>query len=463
VTLDGHVALAARHPHDFTVQYPPRREYARDHFCVPAEGGRVLNALAGAPRLLLYVHVPFCEARCSYCNFAVDTHGTPERQVRYVRALVTALGRLAGAVQPGVEVPGIDLGGGTPTLLAPPLLEQLLEALRPWAARSRCPWPVSIETTPAVAAAEPEKMRRLAEGGVQRISVGVQSTRGAVLEAVRRGAQVDRSERALAVLRRAGFRRVNADLIFGLPGQRPVDFAEDVARVADAGVDSVTTYDCLYRGKGRALTRATAELPTPADYARLYDAAYGALTARGFHAPYGSLNFSRHAGETGTSPYFEGRLLDGLPYVGVGNYASTLCGGHWGFAPYAADSWMAQVEGGAVLPLADLYALPVQERVAKQVLLSLSFGRLDPARFRAAHGVGLEEACGPAVRRALEEGWLVEAGGEYRVAPGRFDVLPQLRALFYPPGAVRWLEAHGPSLRPLTSAGRARPPPASPR
>ena len=461
--LEGHVALASRHPHDFTVQYPPRREYVMDHFRVPAEGSQVLEDIAGSPRLLLYVHVPFCEARCSYCNFAVDTHGTPERQARYVRALCDSLERLAERVRPDLEVPGIDLGGGTPTLLPESLLEELLEAVRPWAARSQHPAPVSIETTPAVAAHEPDKLRLLAQGGVSRVSLGVQSTRGEVLASVRRGAQVDLLDRALASLMRAGFRRVNADLIFGLPGQQPSDFAEDVARVADAGVDSVTTYDCLYRGKGRALTRATSALPTPSDYAWLYDAAYEALTARGFHAPYGSLNFSRHAGETGTSPYFEGRLLDGLPYVGVGNYASTLCGGHWGFAPYKVDAWVEQVEGGAVLPLSDLYALPLQERVAKQVLLSLSFGRLDPARFEAAHCLTPEQACGPALARALQEGWLVQQAGEYRLAPGRFDVMPRLRSLFYPARAITWLQSNGPSLTPLTSAGRATLPPAAPR
>ena len=463
MNLDAHLSLAERHPHDFTVQYPPRREYVVDHFRAPGEVPRLLGDLARAPRLLLYVHVPFCEARCSYCNFAVDTRPTPVRQARYVRALVKALGRLGEHVRPDVEVPGIDIGGGTPTLLEAPLLRELLSALHPWAAKATSPWPLSIETTPAVAASSPEVLNVLVEGGVQRVSVGVQSTQGKVLEAVRRQAQVDQGDRALSNLRRAGFRRVNADLIFGLPGQLPEHFAADVARVADAGVDSVTTYDCLYRGKGRALTRAASHLPTPGEYSRLYDAAWEALAARGFHAPYGSLNFSRHPGETGTSPYFEGRLLDGLPYVGVGNYASTLCGGRWGFAPYAADAWVEQVEAGTFLPLQDLYALPLSEQVAKQVLLSLSFGRLDPARFLRAHGVALEQACGPALARAQEEGWLVEQAGEWRLSPGRFDVLPRLRALFYPAEAIRWLEAQGPSVRPVTSAGRARMPPAAPR
>jgi len=463
VTLDRHLALAARHPHDFTVQYPPRREYVMDRFRDNAGAPALLDALARAPRLLLYVHVPFCEARCSYCNFAVDTHGTPGRQARYVRALRRALEQLASHLRPDVEVPGIDIGGGTPTLLSEPLLRELLEALGPWAASSRCPWPLSIETTPAIAASEPGKMHLLAAGGVQRVSVGIQSTRAEVLSVVRRHAQVDQADRALEVLRSAGFRRINADLIFGLPGQSPAHFAGEVARVADAGVDSLTTYDCLYRGKGRALTHAAAGLPMPGDSARLYDVAYEVLTARGFHAPYGSLNFSRHPGETGTSPYFEGRLLDGLPYVGVGNYASTLCGGHWGFAPYKADAWVEQVERGTFLPLGDLYALPREERVAKQVLLSLSFGRLDPVRFEAAHGTSLEEACGPALARAREEGWLTEQDGAWRIATGRFDAMPSLRALFYPAEAIRWLEAHGPSLRPLTSVARASSPPAAPR
>lgn len=445
MSLDEHVALAEAHPHDFTVQYPPRREYFMD--CFRVEGGASTPCLRGLDELLLYVHVPFCAAKCFYCNFAVDTRATRERQERYVRALLQELDALGERLDDGLRVGGIDIGGGTPGLLATDLLVTLLTALSPWSARSEAAFPLSIETTPAIAAADPDKLAALVACGAHRISVGVQSTNDETLASVNRGAQRAQTERALGNLVGAGFQRVNADLIFGLPGQSEAQFRADLERVADSGVDSITTYDCLYRGKGRALTRRAPHLPTPADYRRLYDVAFEVLVDRGFHAPYGSLNFARRRGETGTSPYFEGRLLDGLPYVGVGNYASSMVGDRWWFAPYQVNRWLARVGAGEPLPVGDAYELPREERVAKQVLLSLSFGRLDPRRFEAAHGVSLDRACGPAVARALERGWLERhEGGELRVAPGQFGALPQLRSLFYTERAVAWLGRHGPAL-----------------
>lgn len=443
MNLDRHIALAERYPHDFTLQYPPRREYFMDCFRVAPNPDLVEQRLRKAGELLLYAHVPFCAAKCFYCNFAVDTRVSRGRQERYVDGLCLQLSALNEQLDSGVLIAGIDIGGGTPTLLDSELLEKLVRALVPWSRRSRSAFPMSIETTPAIAAAEVGKLSVLVAQGVQRVSVGVQSTNAQTLNSVNRGHQVAQTERALANLTKVGFRRVNADLIFGLPGQTRPQFRADLEQLISSGVDSITTYDCLYRGKGRALTRRTAHLTDNQEYRSFYDMAFELLTGNGFHAHYGSVNFSRHPAETGTSPYFEGRLLDGLPYLGLGNYASSLLGGYWWFAPYSVDQWVRRVSAGDSFPVGDIYALPLAERIAKHLLLSLSFGRIDPRRFAAAHGCTLVDACGPAINRALEEGWLAwGADCELHMTPGSFGCLPKLRSLFYTEQAIAWLEHH---------------------
>ena len=444
------LALASARPLDFTIQYPPSREYFREHFTSPPGAGVALEALK---RVLLYVHVPFCEAKCFYCNFAVDLRKGAAVHARYVDALCAQLGQLDAALPAGCTVPGIDIGGGTPTLLEPELLGRVLEALRPWRRRCEVAWPLSIETTPRVAATDGARLEVLKAGGVDRVSMGLQSTNDETLAQVNRRAQRNLGERAVEALAAVGFRRVNVDLVFGLPGQTREHWWQDLERVTALPVDSVTTYDCLYRGAGRAMPRLTAVRPTPGDYGALYDLAYEHLTANGFHAPYGSVNFSRHAGETGTSPYFEGRLLDGLPYVGAGNYASSLVGARWWFAPYEVDTYVAAVQGGAVLPEEDGYTLPDAERCAKYVLLSLNFGLIDPARFRAFAGVELEARYGPQLEHAQEVGWLRKEGGVYGVEPGRFRELPWIRSLFYAPGAVEWLSGRTPLPEALRITG----------
>ena len=431
--------LASRQPLDFTLQYPPSRAYFRERFRAPLPAVPAL--LAPLSRVLLYVHVPFCEARCIYCNYAVDLRRDSLLHTRYVDALVAQLARLDALLPATTTVPGIDIGGGTPARLAPALLERLLAALRPWRRRCEVAWPLSVETTPRVATEDGERLLALKAGGVDRVSLGLQSTHDETLAWVNRRAQRRLGDRAVEALAAVGFRRVNVDLIFGLPGPTCQDWQEDLQRVAALPVDSVTTYDCLYRGEGRLLPHLTGKRPSPEDYGALYDTAYEHLTAHGFFAPYGSVNFSRHAGETGTSAYFEGRLLDGLPYLGAGNYASSLAGARWWFAPHEVEAYLAAVESSEALPAEDCYLLPDTERCAKYALLSLNFGVLDPRRFRAFAGAELEAVYGPQLVHALEQGWLRRLDGAYRVAPGQFRAMPWLRALFYSEGAAAYLAA----------------------
>jgi oxygen-independent coproporphyrinogen-3 oxidase len=392
------IDLATRNPHEFTLQYP-RRDYARmfraDVRVDPA-------ALAES---VLYVHVPFCARRCAYCNFAIDLDPDVERMERYVDVLIERLDAL-----PLRKVRGIDIGGGTPTRLPPKQMERLLARL--W----RFDAPISVETTPELANGEILDAMR----GVDRVSVGVQTTDRELLGALNR----DRALELHFDRLRARFRRTSLDLVFALPGQTRAAWLADVDAAIALGPDTITTYDCLYRGKGRALTRRTRTLPTPAFYGELYDAAYERLTSRGYHAQYGSVNFSRHVGETGTSAYFEKRLLDGLPYVGVGTYASSHAGDVWTFAAAGVERWMRDDRG-------DAYQLDRRDTIAKYLLLSLSFGRIDRARFVRRFSVdpdlSIAEQLG--LLRRDDSGWSVV----------RFADMPKLRALMYSPRAIDWL------------------------
>ena len=209
------VSLAERFPHDFTIQYPPRREFFQERY----RGQPVPTDLLSIRRLLLYIHIPFCEAKCHYCNFAIDIRQDPLLHARYVEALVLQLDRLSDLLPQERVLAGIDIGGGTPTLLKPALLKRLLEALRPWRERAEMPSPISIETTPRIAADDPDLLSLLAEFDVDRISMGLQSTSVEVLTGINRGGAGQPGWTGFAELARAGFRRVNVDLIFGLPGQ----------------------------------------------------------------------------------------------------------------------------------------------------------------------------------------------------------------------------------------------------
>jgi oxygen-independent coproporphyrinogen III oxidase len=267
-------------------------------------------------------------------------------------------------------------------------------------------------------------------------------------------------QRAVQNLRDAGIERVSADIIFGLPGQTMQEWKNDVDALLDLNMDSITTYDCLYRGKGRPMRRAVNRdhIPSQEVYGDMYDYAYSRLLSAGFHAPYGSLNFSKRPHETGTSSYFENRLLGGMPYVGLGNYASTLVDRFWLFAPYTVDGWLQGLCGdvrarGRDLTQADLldtwplyqaYSLSVEERMAKYVLLSLSFGHLDSNKFKESFpGWNLQTAFGEVLSELVDNRkWMRHEpiSDIFFLIEGSFCHMPEIRALFYTERCLSWFE-----------------------
>lgn len=432
-----------RHPHEFTIQYPPRREYFQENFRIndPPKA----SPDRGAP-WLLYIHVPFCLSRCFFCNFAIDVRNHRSLYENYVGAVQSELRNLEVQIGPD-GVPGIDIGGGTPTRLPIEFLEKLLNALKPFQAASQHPFGTSIETTPSIAGMEPEKMALLSSQGVRRVSMGIQSFNDKHLTDVNRHAQIDMGMLAAKNIHDLPFKRFNVDLIFGLPNQSERDWEEDLQQVIKLNPDSITTYDCLYRGKGRALTKRTPCLPSLDDYGRLYDVGYNFLLKHGYYAPYGSVNFSRYPDETGTSAYFEGRLLDGLPYVGVGNYASSWLGDTWYFKVKKLDQYIALARENQSL-VGDVYTLPKEELYAKYILFSLNYGIIDERKFYQRFGVEFSKTFERDLEYAIEKKWLVKQGQFLWTIPyGQFRNINYVRSLFYSREAKHWLmrlHGHGP-------------------
>lgn len=434
-TSEERFALGAAHPLRATVMYPPTRELFR-RYRVEGKDRTVEAALAGVGRRVgLYVHLPFCSSRCRYCDYAtlpLATHG--DRLDEYVEAIVAQLESVAAAA-PDVEVTGLDLGGGTPAVLAPRHFERILETVR-GRFRLATTFEVSTETTPALAS-DLQKWRAFAAAGLDRVSLGLQSADPAVLRAVGRG-ELGRIEALAGVesLRAAGIRIINVDLMFALPGQSQASWLDAVDFAISLGLEVVTTYDTVYKNRQIADDAArSGRLPGADHYGRLYDAGFDRLRAAGYRADYGSVNFSRVPGRLGTSRYLEGRILDGVDYVGVGLYASSLLGRTWVFAPADLEAWLESAHERR-LAAGDAYALPIEHVMAKYLLLALSYGFIDPDRFARRFGEPLEDRFGDALALLEARGLLARDGGDWRMTPGSFGELPGMRAAFYPEEAL---------------------------
>ena len=162
----------------------------------------------------IYIHIPFCRSRCSYCDFATGMYNA-ETAERYVRALVSEIG-LWRVVDPPEPVDTIYFGGGTPSLFTPSQLETLLKAVHERftvAANAE----VTLEINPG--SATPETLHSFRRLGINRASFGVQTFDDSELARLGRSHSADDARRTFRQLRDAGFRNVSFDLIAGLPGQ----------------------------------------------------------------------------------------------------------------------------------------------------------------------------------------------------------------------------------------------------
>ncbi|MEE6263730.1 STM4012 family radical SAM protein [Plantactinospora sonchi] len=167
-------------------------------------------------QLFLYLHVPFCEMRCGFCNLFTRSN-PPAAQVR---GYLDQVARQAERVRDALGTAGyarVAVGGGTPTYLEPAELSRMFDLLAGWSGGGSGPLPTSVETSPATATAD--RIGVLAERGTTRVSIGVQSFLDVEARAAGRPQRRTDVESALATIRAAGIPELNLDLIYGIPGQ----------------------------------------------------------------------------------------------------------------------------------------------------------------------------------------------------------------------------------------------------
>jgi putative oxygen-independent coproporphyrinogen III oxidase len=182
----------------------------------------------------LYVHVPFCRRKCGYCDFVSVTDLT--RIDRYVAAVVAEASRFRGFARPADS---LYLGGGTPSLLTPRQLEQIITALAGHMVPADAA-EITLEVNPGtVNAGHLAAFRRC---GVNRVNIGVQSFDDAHLAFLGRIHSGDAARRSLDQARRAGYERVGLDLIYGLPGQTPAQWRRDLATALELAPGHLSCY-----------------------------------------------------------------------------------------------------------------------------------------------------------------------------------------------------------------------------
>jgi oxygen-independent coproporphyrinogen-3 oxidase len=355
----------------------------------------------------LYVHIPFCRARCAYCDFASEplrpTERTDDAVERYLGVLRAELAARAETGAGEGDFGTIYMGGGTPTSLPLGLLLELAEEL---ASRLVPGGEFTIEANPGTV--DEVSLRRLAEAGATRVSLGVQSFSPALRAALGRRVTQEEIEVALDAIAAAGWHEWNLDLVFGIPGQGWQEAVADLDAAVAAGPTHISLYDLTYtasyesRVKARmgAAARETAGVLSE----RYYAEAVARLEAAGYHR-YEISNFALPGHECRhNQAYWRGE-----DYLGLGAAAVSTLGCERVTNPGTVADYLA--------------GRPPQREMLSGVVRLWEKAMLG---LRTDEGVDEESVArvldAHALERLLAQGCLERRYGKLRVNPGFLDV-----------------------------------------
>ena len=249
----------------------------------------ILTLKKNKASLGIYVHVPFCRSRCAYCDFCTQTDRSDKLIDGYLEAVCNHI-KEAGALAPNYKVDTIYFGGGTPSFLGADALSTILMTIRrSFDVDNNAE--ITFEANPD--SVSDQLLRRLKAEGFNRVSLGVQSDDDEMLEKLNRPHNYAQAVAAYQKIRKAGFRNVSVDLIYGLPGQTVRTWLETLEHVLEMMPEHISLYGLeVHEGTPMAEYEKMGLIPDEDKFADMYLSAVKFLENRGFRQ-YEISNFAR--------------------------------------------------------------------------------------------------------------------------------------------------------------------------
>jgi oxygen-independent coproporphyrinogen III oxidase len=384
----------------------------------------------------VYIQVPFCQTKCTYCNFHTGVVSS-DRFVPYIRAIQQELASArhlfdaAGVLSPKgfdwhslrltqANYPVVDtvyIGGGTPSLLNPQLLGDLLHSLRD---SFPCSWhEVTLEADPETI--EPEKARQWLASGINRVSYGSQSFVDEELKAAGRMHRAADIYNSVSILRGAGLRNISFDLIAGLPKQTHGSWRHSLEETIALSPEHVSVY-MMEIDEGSRLglevlqngSRYSAkELPSEEAMADFYELAQRKLKSAGYEQ-YEISNWAKPGfASTHNLKYWRRE-----PYLGFGAGAHSFFGKQrWANCPDASAYVSAIASGKAAIE--NVQSVSAELALEEELFLGLrQLAGVNLARIQRQYGVDLREKVG----RLASSGMVEQHGDVLRLAPAKLTV-----------------------------------------
>ncbi len=386
-------------------------------------------------KLGIYVQVPFCQTKCTYCNFHTGVVAKERfapfveavcREIRGHRRLLRAAGVIGAAAGEGEDdsqewrsylVDTVYFGGGTPSLVEPQQLQKILDAIR---GTFRTEFgEVTLEADPETV--EAAKAEAWVRAGINRVSFGVQSFSDKELAAAGRMHRRADVYRAVPILREVGIRNISFDLIAGLPHQTKASWKQSVDELVALAPEHVSVY-LLEVDEGSRLGKelltggmrySAGAVPSEDAMAEFYETAQEKLGAAGYHH-YEISNWAKPGFESKHNLKYWKREA----YLGFGAGAHSFSDRQRWANAHDAAAYVTAIEGGR-LPVEQLETVTAEQALEEELFLGLrQLSGIDVGRIEREYGVALEGRF-----KSLAAAGLVERDGDVvRLAEEKLSV-----------------------------------------
>lgn len=397
----------------------------------------------------LYVHIPFCRSKCSFCYFTVAANRGEDEVDLYLDALEKEMRIVSEHVQDR-EIESVYIGGGTPTYLSARQLERLFKMIYKHYNLDSC-IEMTIESTPTLA--ELDKLKVMKEYGVTRLSMGIQTTHDHLLKKLNRSFERKDIDKVIEQARSVGIENINLDFMYALPDQTIDDWFSSLQYAFAQDIPGITIYSLdLHESTQFFRKRDELILPDLNTQLRMYDEAVDMLDVNG----YKKINSSIFAREKSCYTQ-QNRRWENLPLIAVGPGAQSYSPGYAYRNMPSLKMYIDRINSDK--SILDKYTLVEDEQeYYREAVSMIRFAQLEKPAFEARYGKSINENFDYLIKTLIDLDYMEETDEEIRLTRRGLHRANMISMFLYSDEVKQKLvdhlyTAHAPQMQALRSVG----------